>query len=260
VVLPAPSASVSSRPAVRLALISVEDPSGVLAHKAISSSVFPHGPNFRSPPSCTPSLPRHYPRHRYCGCSDSGAEGDAEARSAPRGGWYLGIFIFSCAAQLSSLHVLSLQSLPSPTTQPPQMIALTPTFSASWASCSQRSGLRLPQQARQSARPNRVCFRYGQICSPSVAPTPPRGDAVTVGYGPMEVDLKRTCISRNRTRSRAHEGRPLWSPCSRQTMRTRRRSTRLQSRRGHAGRADRGDHKGSPLRPCVWSSENGLSF
>jgi len=24
-------------------------------------------------------------------------------------------------------------------------------------------------QARQSARPNRVCFRYGRLCSPSVA-------------------------------------------------------------------------------------------
>src|SRR5262249_11121272 len=35
-------------------------------------------------------------------------------------------------------------------------------------------------------------------------PTPPRSDAVTVGYRPEQVYLKRTCTSLDRTRSRAH--------------------------------------------------------
>src|SRR5215471_1158040 len=68
---------------------------------------------------------------------------DAEARSAPRGGRYLESFLPLRRAPLLASRVPSLRSITSPTTQLPPMIALTPTSSASWASCSRRSGLSL---------------------------------------------------------------------------------------------------------------------
>jgi hypothetical protein len=68
---------------------------------------------------------------------------DPEARSAPRGGRYLESFLLLRRAGLLASRVPSLQSLPSPTTQPPPVIAFAPNPSASWASCSHRPGLRL---------------------------------------------------------------------------------------------------------------------
>src|SRR5215471_19416312 len=52
---------------------------------------FPHGPNFTSPPSCTPSLPRHYPASSLLWVLTPARRRDPVARSAPRGGRYLRI-------------------------------------------------------------------------------------------------------------------------------------------------------------------------
>src|SRR3974377_797281 len=57
----APSTSVLSGPAVRPALISVRALSGTSSPMGNVVGVFPLGSDFTSPPSCTPSLPRHYP-------------------------------------------------------------------------------------------------------------------------------------------------------------------------------------------------------
>src|SRR5215469_6482622 len=57
----APSASVLSGPAVRSALISVRALSDTSSPAGNVVGVVPHGSDFTSPPSCTPSLPRHYP-------------------------------------------------------------------------------------------------------------------------------------------------------------------------------------------------------
>ncbi len=74
---------------------------------------------------------------------------------------------------------------------PPIAFARYP--SASTASGSLRSGLRHWQQARQTTRPNRVHFRCGLAVRLPMLPTPPRGDAVSFGYRPENVYLKRTC-------------------------------------------------------------------
>jgi hypothetical protein len=44
-------------------------------------------------------------------------------------------------------------------------------------------GFASTQQARHDDRPNRVHLRYGLIVHLRLLSTPPRGDAVTVGYG-----------------------------------------------------------------------------
>ena len=47
-------------------------------------------------------------------------------------------------------------------------------------------GFAFPQQARHDGRPNRVHLRCGLIVHLRLLSTPPRGDAVTVGYGVPE--------------------------------------------------------------------------
>ena len=54
-------------------------------------------------------------------------------------------------------------------------------------------GFAIWQQARRDTRPNRVHFRCGLAVRLPLLPTPPRGDAVTFGYKPESVYLKRTC-------------------------------------------------------------------
>ncbi|SIN71703.1 hypothetical protein SAMN05444166_0384 [Singulisphaera sp. GP187] len=43
-------------------------------------------------------------------------------------------------------------------------------------------GFAIEEQARHDSRPNRVYLRYGLIVHLRLLPTPPRGDAVTLGY------------------------------------------------------------------------------
>ena len=43
-------------------------------------------------------------------------------------------------------------------------------------------GFATEEQARHDSRPNRVYLRYGLIVHLRLLPTPPRGDAVTLGY------------------------------------------------------------------------------
>ena len=47
-------------------------------------------------------------------------------------------------------------------------------------------GFASTQQARRDGRPNRVHLRYGLIVHLRLLSTPPRGDAVTFGYGVPE--------------------------------------------------------------------------
>jgi hypothetical protein len=97
------------------------------------------------------------------------------------------------AAQVSLLHVSDLQSLPSPTTSPPPLVAFAPNPSAPGAfSLFASPGFALQSQARQSARPNRVRFSYGRLLHLTLLPTPPRGDAVTFSYRPEWACLKGT--------------------------------------------------------------------
>jgi hypothetical protein len=45
-----------------------------------------------------------------------------------------------------------------------------------------RLGFAFDSQARHDGRPNRVHLRYGLIVHLRLLSTPPRGDAVTIGY------------------------------------------------------------------------------
>ena len=47
-------------------------------------------------------------------------------------------------------------------------------------------GFAFCQQARHDVKPNRVHLRYGLIVHLRLLSTPPRGDAVTFGYGVPE--------------------------------------------------------------------------
>jgi hypothetical protein len=97
---------------------------------------------------------------------------DSEACSAPRGGRYLESFLLLRRAGLLASRVPSLQSLPSPTTQLPPMIALAPNPSASWASCSHRSGLRLSLAGSPVSMAESSLLSLRMTLSPSVAPHP----------------------------------------------------------------------------------------
>ena len=97
---------------------------------------------------------------------------DSEARSAPRGGRYLESFLLLRHAGLLASRVPSLQSLPSPTTPLPPMIALAPNPSASWASRSRRSGLRLCIAGSPVSVAESSLLTLRTTLSPSVAPHP----------------------------------------------------------------------------------------
>ena len=77
-----------------------------------------------------------------------------------------------CPAGLLASRVLSLQSLPSPTTPLPPMIALTPNPSASWASCSHRPGLRLSTAGSPVSVAESSLLPLRTTPSPPVAPHP----------------------------------------------------------------------------------------
>jgi hypothetical protein len=140
----APSASVPSRPAVRPALIRVRTLSGGFSPESNLAGFFPHGPKLHVSTFLHPFAPPALPGFIATMSALTPAwRRDSEARSAPCGGRYLKSFLLLRHAGLLASRVLSLRSLPSPTTPLPPMIALTPNPSASWASCSHRSRLRL---------------------------------------------------------------------------------------------------------------------
>jgi hypothetical protein len=95
---------------------------------------------------------------------------DPAACSAPCGGRYLGILSPSCTTQVSLLHVFCPSRafcLQTPCCPPRPLFHLTPQRHGIPVYTGRGFAFRM--QARQSARPNRVCFRYGRLCSPSVA-------------------------------------------------------------------------------------------
>lgn len=108
--------------------------------------------------------------HRYYERSDSCVEArQPRPRRSLRRAVPWDPFSFLHHAGLLASRVLSLQSLPSPITPLPPMTALSPNPSASWVSRYTGRGFATRMQARQSVKPNRVCFRYGRLRSPSVA-------------------------------------------------------------------------------------------
>ena len=107
--------------------------------------------------------------------------------------------------QVSLLHAPCLPSIPSPTTRWPLHVALTPYPSAR-AACS---GLRLLLAGSSVHYAESCSSSYGLVVHLPLLPTPPRGDAVTVGYRPEKVCLKRTCTSSTRcTRRRTSTAAP----------------------------------------------------
>jgi hypothetical protein len=101
--------------------------------------------------------------HRYYECSDS---------YAWVGLWLTqpGTHPLLVAAQVSPRHGPHLPSSPSPITSPPPPIALAPVLSASEFPFITGLGFTFPSEARQSARPNRVCATtdgpFASRCSP----------------------------------------------------------------------------------------------
>ena len=81
-------------------------------------------------------------------------------------------FLLLRRAGLLASRLPSLRSLPSPTTPLPPMIALTPNPSASWASCSHRSGLRLSIAGSPVSTAESSLLSLRTTPSPSVAPHP----------------------------------------------------------------------------------------
>ena len=118
------------------------------------------------------------------------------------------------AAQVSSLHVPHLPGSPSPTTPPLPPIALAPVLSASGAS-RLRGVWASPFDRWLASRHGRIEFvfpglrrgrLYGLPVHLPLLPTPPRDDAVTVGYrtetGIPEGDSHPSDVARSRTHGR----------------------------------------------------------
>lgn len=114
-------------------------------------------------------------------------------------------------AQVSLLHVSDLQSLPSPTTLPPPLVAFAPNPSAPGASCF--------AHVQASPYGRRLTSRYGRIefvilrttSSPPVAPHPAsrRRSYVQLqaGVGMPERDLHPPSQTRSKPHDRAHPAR-----------------------------------------------------
>jgi hypothetical protein len=94
--------------------------------------------------------------------------------------------------QVSLLHVFCLRAIPTPTTLDFVHRFYTLPFSVIAGRKFLHLGFAISQQARQVDRPNRVHFRLGLVVRLPMLPTPPHGDAVSVGYKPENVYLKRT--------------------------------------------------------------------
>jgi len=166
----APSASVSSRPAVRPALTSVRDLSGGFSREAMWSVSFGMDRTSRlhlPAPFAPPALPG---LSATMSALTPARRRDTEARSAPRGGRYVESFLLLRHAGLLASRV-SVPQEPSVSNNPlPPMTALAPSPSAGLP-VRTAIGFAFRPQARQSAGPNRVCFRYGRLCCLPLLPT-----------------------------------------------------------------------------------------
>src|SRR6266404_631761 len=111
---------------------------------------------------------------------------------------------------------LSIESLLSPTTQLPPMIALAPINSASWASCSHRFGLHRSLAGSPVSMAESSSLYYGRLSRLSLLSTSPRNDAVTISYRPVGKPGKDLHLP-VQTPSRAHYGRALCPPLVRRT-------------------------------------------
>jgi hypothetical protein len=97
------------------------------------------------------------------------------------------------ARQVSLLHVLGLPAIPPPTTWLLRRSLSHVTLQRRRLPDRSDLGFAIRRQARQTTRPNRVHLRCGLAIRLPMLSTPPRGDAVSVGYKPENVYLERTC-------------------------------------------------------------------
>jgi hypothetical protein len=99
------------------------------------------------------------------------------------------------SGQVSLCHVSGLLTIPSPVTHrsPRSLLHATPQLRG----LPTRVGLGfvIGLQTRRPARPNRVYLRYGLVVHLLLLPTSSLEDAVTFGYRPESVYLKRTYTS-----------------------------------------------------------------
>jgi len=109
------------------------------------------------------------------------------------------------SVQVSLFHVSGLPSIPSPTT-PPSPLSLShttpqrsrlpfPVLSRRARNSRKGLGFAIDSQAHRNGQAEAGSLYYGLLIHLLLLPTPPRGDAVTIGYRPECVYLKRTCTS-----------------------------------------------------------------
>lgn len=97
--------------------------------------------------------------------------------------------------QVSLLHEQDRPAIPPPTTWSLRRSLSHVTPQRLRLPRNRGLGFATRRQARQTTRPNRVHLRCGLAVRLTMLPTPPRGDAVSIGYRPENVYLKRTSTS-----------------------------------------------------------------
>ena len=119
-----------------------------------------------------------------------------------------------------------LDPIPSPTTTPrPRRRFRHATPQLDWAGPSRVWASPFAQQARRRRQAESRSSSYGPVVHLPLLPTPPRGDAVTFGYRPESVCLKRTCTSLNDVRSQARRPRRPAQPAACDQNETRKTQT-----------------------------------
>ena len=107
--------------------------------------------------------------------------------------------------QVSLLHVSGLRpSVSNHLTASPGRFRTLP-LSARGFPALRRSGLRLSLAGSPIGPAESSSLSYGRLLHLPLLPTPPRGDAVTVGYRPESACLKRTLHPSSQTRSQTHD-------------------------------------------------------
>ena len=137
------------------------------------------GPSVTHPPSCAPFAPRPLQAlHRYYGRSDSHAVSRSSRVGLP-------------ASHTSPSRPFRLQP---PSARPRRRFRTLP-ISATDSPLPHGSRLRHFHAGSPTAQAESSSSSYGLVVHLLLLPTPPRDDAVAVGYRPESADLKRTSTS-----------------------------------------------------------------
>ena len=105
-------------------------------------------------------------------------------------------------AGLPRFRTHPLWTVPSPHTSCPRVVAFARYPSAPRAHGVSVSDFAIDQQARRGHQAESRSLAYGPVHHHRLLPTPPRGGAVTAGFGPESVCPKRTCTSLDACASR----------------------------------------------------------